>query len=97
MKKNRGKWSENVDVTLRDSVSSKKVQKILSINADVLEILVVKYIRRNKKLALRESIKLFIESEVSYFNKSTLKSPRRKRFLDDSFCNFSNKEKYIHL
>ena len=97
MKKNRGKWSENVDVTLRDSVSSKKVQKILSINADVLEILVVKYIRGNKKLALRESIKLFIESEVSYFNKSTLKSPRRKRFLDDSFCNFSNNEKYIHL
>ena len=36
-------------------------------------------------------MKLFTESEISYFNKSMLKSPRRKTLLDDSFCNFSSK------
>ena len=88
-----GRWSENVDVTLSDSVSSKRVafQKILSINIDVLEILVEKNIRSNEKLELRVSIKLFVESEISYFNKSTLMSPTRKLLLDYSFCNFSNK------
>ena len=76
-----------------DSISSKKVEfvKILSINAYILKILVGKNIRGNKKLELRVSIKLFIESEISYFNKPILKSPRRKIILDDSFCNFSNK------
>ena len=41
---NCGRWSENVDVTLPDSISSKEVEfeKILSINVDVLEILVGK-------------------------------------------------------
>ena len=36
-------WSENVDVTLPDSISSKEVefQKMLSINEEVLEILYV--------------------------------------------------------
>ena len=52
-----------------------------------------KNIRGNKKLELRVSIKLFIESEISYFNKSILKSPKRKIVLNDSFCNFSNKGK----
>ena len=90
---NCGRWSENVDVTLTDSISSKefRFEKILSINIDVLEILVGKIIRGNKKLELRVSRKLFIESEISYFNKSILKSPRRKIILDNSFCNFSNK------
>ena len=90
---NHGTRSENVDVTLPDSVSSKAVRfgKILSINIDVLEILVGKNIRGDKKLEPRVSIKSFIESEISYFNKSILKSPRRKILLDDSFCNFSNK------
>ena len=32
-----------------------------------------------------------MESEILYFNKSILKSPRRKILLDDSFCSFSNK------
>ena len=64
---------------------------MLSINVDVLEILVGKNIRGNKKLELRVSIKLFIESEISYFNNSILKSLKRKIILDDSFCNFSNK------
>ena len=68
------------------------LEKILSINVDVLEILVAKNIRGNKKLKLRVSIKLFIESEISYFNKPISKTPRRKILLDDSFCNFSNKE-----
>ena len=77
---NCGRWSENVDVTLPDSISSKEVEfeKILSIKVDVLEILVGKNIRGNKKLELRVSIKLFTESEISYFNKSMLKSSRRK-------------------
>ena len=56
-----------------------------------MEILIGKNIRCNKKLELRVSIKLFTESEISYFNKSMLKSPRGKILLDDSFCNFSNK------
>ena len=43
---------------------------MLSIDVTVLEILVSKRIRRNKKLELKVSIKLFIESEISYFNKS---------------------------
>ena len=64
---------------------------MLSINVDVLETFVGKNIRGNKKLELRVSIKLFIEFVISYFNKSILKSPRRKVLLDDSFCNFSNK------
>ena len=78
---------------LPDSISYRKVEfkKILAINVDVLEILVGKNIRGNKKLELRVSIKLFTESEISYFNKSMLKSPRKKTVLDDSFCNFSSK------
>ena len=50
------------------SISSKEDQfeKILSIKVDVLEILVGKTIRVNKKLEL--TIKLFTESEISYFN-----------------------------
>ena len=48
-----------------------------------------------KKLSLKKcyqlSIKLFTESEILYFNKSMLKSLRRKTLLDDSFCNFGSK------
>ena len=36
-------------------------------------------------------MKLFIESKIVCFNKSILKSPRRKILLDDSFCSFSDK------
>ena len=81
------------EMRLPDSISSKEVEfeKILSIKVDVLETLVGKNIRGNKKLELTVSIKLFTESEISYFNKSMLKSPRRKTLLDDSFCNFSSK------
>ena len=57
----------------------------------VLIVLVGENIRGYKKLELRVSIKLFIESEISYFNKSILMWPRRKILLDDSFYNFSNK------
>ena len=64
---------------------------MLSINVDVLEILVGKNIRGNKRLELRVSIVLFIESEISYFNESMLKSPRRKTLLGDSFSNFRSK------
>ena len=41
---NCGRWFENVDVTLPDSISSKEVEfeKILSIKVDVLEIFVGK-------------------------------------------------------
>ena len=90
---NCGRLSENVDVTLPDSVSSKEVEfeKILSIKVDVLEILLDKNIRGDIKLELRVSIKLFTESEISYFDESMLKSPRRKTLLDDFLCNFSSK------
>ena len=84
---------KNVDVILPDLISCRKVEfkKILTINVDVLEILVGKNIRGNKKLELRVSIKLFTESGISYFNKSMLKSPTRKIILDNSFCNFGSK------
>ena len=62
---------------------------------DILEIFVGKNIRGNKKIELRVSLSvsvIIIESEISYFNKSVLKSLRRIILLDDSFCNFSNKE-----
>ena len=78
-----------------DSVSSKEVEfeRILSINVHVLEILVGKNVRGKKKFELRVSRKLFIESEILCFSKSVLKSPWRIFFffLNDSFCNFSNK------
>ena len=79
-KANCGRWSENVDVTLPDSISSEEVEfeKMLSINVEVLEILVGRSIWGNKKLELSVSIKLLIESESSYFNKSMLKSPNKK-------------------
>ena len=71
-----------------DSVSSKEVRfEKISTNVHILEMLVGKNIRGNKKLELR----VFIESEISCFNESILKSPRIKIILDDSFCNFSNK------
>ena len=48
---NCGRWSENVDVTLPDSISSEEVEfKKISIKVDVLEIFVGKNIRGNKKL-----------------------------------------------
>ena len=49
-KRNCGRWLENVDVTLPDSVFSKEVRfgKILPINVDFLEIFVGKNIRGNK-------------------------------------------------
>ena len=51
---NHRRWSENVYVTLRNSVFSKdvKFEEILLINVDLLEILVDKHIRGNKKSEL---------------------------------------------
>ena len=91
-KRNCGRWSENVDVILPDPISAKEVEieKMLSINVEVLEILVGKSIWGNKKLDLSVSIKLLIESESSYFNKSILKSPNKKILLEDSFCSFNS-------
>ena len=63
---------------------------MLSINVEVLEILVGRSIWGNKKLELSVSIKLLIESESSYFNKSILKSPNKKILLEDSFCSFNS-------
>ena len=79
-------------MTLPDSVSSKEVEfeKMLWINVEVLEILVGRSIRGNKKLEVSVSIKLLIESESSYFNKSILKSPNKKILLEDSFCSFNS-------
>ena len=70
---------------------NKGLMKKLSINANVSEILEGKNRRVNKKLELRASIKLFTESEISYFNNSMLKPPRSKILLDDSFSNFGSK------
>ena len=71
------RWSENVDVTFPDSISLKELEfeKMLSVNVEVLEILVGRSIWGNKKLELSVSIKLLVESESSYFNKSILKLP----------------------
>ena len=79
-------------MTLPDSVSSKEVEfeKMLWINVEVLEILVGRSIRGNKKLEVSVSIKLLIESESSYFNKSISKSPNKKILLEDSFCSFNS-------
>ena len=69
------RWSKNFDDTLPDSVSSKEVEfeKILLVNIDGLNILVDKSIKGNQKLELRVPIKLFVVSEISYFNKSLRK------------------------
>ena len=77
---------------LPDYISSKEVEfeKMLSINVEVLEILVGRTMWGNKKLELCVSIKLLIGSESSYFNKSILKSPNKKILLEDSFCSFNS-------
>ena len=84
---NCGRWSESVDVTLPDSISSKEVEfeKMLSINVEVLEDLLGKSIGGKKNLELSISIKFLIESESSFFNKSMLKSPSKKFFWKTLF------------
>ena len=61
-------------MTLPDSITSKEAEfeKIVSIKVDVLQIVLGNNIRGNKKLELRVPMKLFTESEISYFNKSML-------------------------
>ena len=69
-------------MTLPDSVSSREVEfEKISINVNILKILVGRNIRDNKKLELRVTIKIFTESEISCFNKLILKSPRRRILL----------------
>ena len=63
----------------------------------MLEILVGRSIWVPKKLELSVSIKLLIEPESSYFNKSMLKSPNKKILLEVSFCSFNNKGKIKSL
>ena len=53
---------------------------MLSINVEVLDILVGRGIWGNKKLKLSVSVKLLIACENSYFNKSTLKFLRKNLF-----------------
>ena len=74
-------------MTLSDSISSKEVEpeEMLSINVEFLEIVLGRAIWGNKKLELNVSIKLLVKSESSFFNKSILKSPNKKIFLEDSF------------
>ena len=74
---NCGRWSENVNVSLPDSISSKDVEfeKMLSINVEVLEIVVGRSVWGNKKSELGVSLKLSIEFISSSFNKSILTSP----------------------
>ena len=89
---NCGTWSKKFNVKSPHSFPSKKVEfeKISPKNVDALGILVGENIRGHKKLELRLTIKLSIESEILYFDKSMLKPRRKKIILDDSFCNFSN-------
>ena len=55
---------DNIEVTLPYSVSSKvEFEKMLSIDVEVLEILVGRRIRDNQNLELSASIKLLNESE----------------------------------
>ena len=59
-----GRLFDNIEVTLPYSVSSKvEFEKMLSIDVEVLEILVGRRIRDNQKLELSASIKLLTESE----------------------------------
>ena len=53
---------------------------MLSINEEVLDFLVGRGIWGNKKLKLSVSVKLLIEFENSYFNKSTVKFLRKTLF-----------------
>ena len=57
----------------------------MSINVDVVVILVGSNICDSKKFNESVSKKLFTDSKFSYFNKSILQSPRRKVFFEDSF------------
>ena len=76
-----GAWASN-----KLNINSWQVFIHWKVDIIVLIVLVGENIRGYKKLELRVSIKLFIESEIS-----VLKSPKREIILDDSFCNFSNK------
>ena len=59
-----GRLFDNIEVTLPYSVSSKvEFEKMLSIDVEVLEILVGRRIQDNQKLELGVSIKLLTESE----------------------------------
>ena len=59
-----GRLFDNIEVTLPYSVSSKvEFEKMLSIDVEVLEILVGRRIRDNQKLELSVSTKLLTESE----------------------------------
>ena len=59
---NCGRGSKNVDVSLPDSISSKEVEfeKMLSVNVEVLEILVGNSTWGKRKLQLSVSIKILV-------------------------------------
>ena len=67
-------------MTLPDSISSKEVEfeKMLLINVDVLDILVGKSMCGSWELELRVLIKLLLESESLYFDKTIFKSPKKE-------------------
>ena len=77
---------------LPDYISSKEVEfeKMLSINVEVLEILVGRCIWDNKKLELSVSIKLLNLKVHTLIYKSILKPPNKKILLEDSFCSFNS-------
>ena len=85
-------------MTLPDSISSKEVEfeNMLWISVEVLEILAGRGVWGNKKLELSLSIKLLIECESSYFNKSILKLPNKK-ILSHSFRGFNSNEEIKSL
>ena len=80
--------SVTLDVTLPDKVFAEQIrlQNILSIKADLVEIILGSSVCCSKKSDQSVSTKLFTESQSSHVNKSILKSTRRKIFCEDSFC-----------
>ena len=95
---NWGRWSEIVYVKLPDIMFELKVtlQKMLLIKVEEeLEILVGSNMRGDTKLNESVSTKLFTGSDVSYYSKSMLKSPRRKIFFEFSLLSFPNNDSII--
>ena len=72
------------------------LKKISSIKVEEeLEILVSSNMRGDRKLDESVSTKLLTGSDVSYYSKSMLKSPRRKIFFEFSLLSFPNNDSII--
>ena len=85
------KWSEIAPVKFLDTISWEiLLEKILSMSISEWEVILVGWRIWDKNILNdRESRNSFVALFCSYFNKSTLKSQRRK-IVFCSFANFSN-------